>query len=49
MPDLSEQYLGDGLWEVTTAFSGGDIPRVWHIHESTGGVDDLVSSERLPY
>lgn len=46
--DLSEQYQGDGLWEVTAAFNGGDVPRVWHLHESTGEVDDLVSSERIP-
>jgi hypothetical protein len=46
--DLSEKYLGDGIWEVTTAFNGGDVPRVWHINESTGEVDYLVSSERAP-
>jgi hypothetical protein len=46
--DLSEKYLGDGLWEVTTSFNGGDVPRIWHIHESTGEVDDLLSSERAP-
>jgi hypothetical protein len=46
--DLSEKYLGDGEWEVTTAFDGGSIPRIWHVHESTGEVEDLLTSEPLP-
>jgi hypothetical protein len=46
--DLSEKYLGNGLWEVTTSFNGGGVPRIWHIDESSGEVEDLVSSERAP-
>jgi len=46
--DLSEKYLGDGEWEVTTAFDGGSVPRVWRVHESTGEVEDLLTSEPLP-
>lgn len=46
--DLSEKYLGDGEWEVTTAFDGRSVPRVWRVHESTGEVEDLLTSEPLP-
>ena len=46
--DLSEEYLGDGEWEVTTAFDGSGVPRVWRVHESTGEVEDLLTSEPLP-
>ena len=46
--DLSEKYLGEGEWEVTTAFDGTSIPRVWRIDESTGAIEDLLSSEPLP-
>ena len=46
--DLSEKYLGDGEWEVTTAFDGSRLPRIWRVHESTGEVEDLLSSEPVP-
>ena len=46
--DLSEKYLGDGEWEVTTAFDGSSVPRVWRVDDNTGEVEDLLSSERVP-
>ena len=46
--DLSEKYLGNGEWEVTTAFDGGSVLRIWRVHESTGEGEDLLSSERVP-
>ena len=43
--DLSEKYLGKGEWEVTTAFDGSSVPRLWHVHEDTGEIEDMVPSE----
>ena len=46
--DLNEKYLGDGEWEVTTAFDGSSVPRIWRVDDSTGEVEDLLTSEPLP-
>jgi hypothetical protein len=43
--DLSEKYLGEGEWEVTTAFDGSSVPRLWRVHEDTGEIEDMVPSE----